>query len=282
KEPVRFTTDTSASAGWAVQPAPALGMNDNSLGAVAAAAKSDVWAVGNFLPDTASSNQDATLANAIHFDGSTWAGTPVPHVGPNYNTLFGVAATGGRAWAVGVALDGSYHAHALIDAWDGNAWSVVPTPKLHSKRDMLFSAAAVSTSDVWAVGEQQGVNGAFGTLIEHWNGAKWSVVPSPDPGATGNGLFGVAVAGPSNAWAVGQRNGQASDTPRAEPWTGPGWSAVKVPSAGLTGGLLQGVTIHAGQVWAVGQSDDAAHQARPLVEHLRNGKWTAQQPAGLG
>jgi hypothetical protein len=41
-----------------------------------------------------------------------------------------------------------------------------------------------------------------------------------------------------------------------------------VPSAGLTGGLLQGVTVHGGQVWAVGQSDDGTHQARPLVEHL--------------
>jgi hypothetical protein len=30
------------------------------------------------------------------------------------------------------------------------------------------------------------------------------------------------------------------------------------------------------------QSDDAAHQARPLVEHLSGGTWTAQQPAGMG
>jgi len=283
KEPVRFTTDTSASAGWAVQPAPALGTNDNSLGAVSAASASDVWAVGNFLPDTATSNQDATLANAVHFDGSTWAETPVPHAGPNYNTLFGVAAAGGKAWAVGVALDGSYHPHSLIDAWDGNAWSVAPTPKLHSKRDILFGAAAVSTSNVWAVGEQQGGNGVFGTLIEHWNGTKWSAVPSPDPGSAGNHLYGVAAAGPSNIWAVGQRSSQASDTPLIVHWNGHRWSTVRIPRlAGLANGLLQGVTVHQGQVWAAGQSDDAAHQARPLVVHMGHGTGTVQLLSNVG
>src|SRR5215470_12013888 len=117
-EPVTYTTETPASAGWAVQPAPALGAGDNTYGAVAAVTPRDVWAAGNFLPDTAGSNQDATLATVAHFDGSRWTQTPVPDSGPNFNTLFGVAATAGRAWAVGVALDDSYRAHALIEAWD--------------------------------------------------------------------------------------------------------------------------------------------------------------------
>jgi hypothetical protein len=108
------------------------------------------------------------------------------------------------------------------------------------------------------------------------------VVPSPDPGASGKQLYGVAAAGPDNVWAVGQRNGQAADTPLVEHWDGSRWAVVAVPSAGLTGSLLQGVAVHGSEVWAVGQSDDAAHQARPLVEHLRDGTWTAQQPAGLG
>src|SRR6185437_5074140 len=52
--------------------------------------------------------------------------------------------------------------------------------------------------------------------------------------------------------------------------------------AGLTGSLLQGVAIAGSQVWAVGQSDDASGRARPLVEHLDHGKWTAQFLSGLG
>jgi hypothetical protein len=281
-EPVRFTTDTSSGAGWTVQHAPALGTNDNSFGAVAAASRSDVWAVGNFLPDTKASNPDATLAMAAHFNGSHWTHAPVPNSGPNFNTLFGVAATHGKAWAVGVRLNASYQARSLIEGWNGKAWHIAATPKLGSEGDMLFSAAASSPSDVWAVGQQQDKAGTFRTLIEHWNGRKWSVVRSADPGSSGNCLFGVAAAGPSDVWAVGQRDNQTSDTPLVEHWDGHHWKAVRVPTAGLTGGLLQAVAVGGGQVWAVGQSDDAIHQARPLVEHLHNGSWTAQQPAGLG
>ena len=61
-EPQSFTTSTATSGGWSVVPSPLLGTNDNSLGAVAGSSPSDVWAVGNFLPDTATSNQDATLS----------------------------------------------------------------------------------------------------------------------------------------------------------------------------------------------------------------------------
>jgi hypothetical protein len=282
KEPVSYTTHTSSSGGWTVQRAPALGTNDNSLGAVSAASGHNVWAVGNFLPDTASSNQDATLATAARFNGTRWVHTPVPDSGPNFNTLFGVAATGNTAWAVGVALDRSYFAHSLIEGWTGTAWHVARSPRLNSLRDVLFSAAAVSPHDVWAVGERQDTAGRFGTLVEHWDGRRWAVVPSPDPGATGNTLFGVAAAGPRDVWAVGQRSGRLTDTPLVEHWDGTRWSAVTVPSAGVTGGLLQGVAVDGSEVWAVGQSDDATHQARPLVEHLAHGRWTAQQPAGLG
>jgi hypothetical protein len=281
-EPVSYVTDRSSSGGWAVQPAPALGAADNTYGAVAAVSPSDVWAAGNFLPDTAASNPDATLATAAHFDGTRWTQTPVPDSGPNYNTLFGVAAAPGRAWAVGVALNHSYQAHSVIEAWDGRAWHIAATPALDTQRDTLYSAVALSARDVWAVGHQQDETGTYGTLIEHWDGARWSVVPSPDPGSSGNHLYGVAAAGPGDVWAVGQRDGSHSDLPLVEHWDGHDWAAVDVPSAGLTGGLLQGVAVHGSQVWAVGQSDDGTHQARPLVEHLRGGVWSAEQPAGLG
>lgn len=84
---------------------------------------------------------------------------------------------------------------------NGSAWHIAATPKLHTEGDALYSAAAVSPSDVWAVGDQQLRNGTFATLIEHWDGKRWSVVPSPDPGSSGNQLYGVAAAGPADIWA---------------------------------------------------------------------------------
>jgi hypothetical protein len=273
-EPVSFVTDTPSSAGWTVQAAPRLGTADNTFGAVAPVSPKDVWAVGNFLPDTPLSNPDATLSTAAHFDGTRWTSTPTPNTGPNFNTLFGVAAVPGRAWAVGVALDRDYQAHSLIEAWDGAAWHVVATPALDTQRDYLTSATAVSANDVWAVGERQDHAGLFSTLIEHFDGHRWSVVPSPNPGAAGNHLYGVAAASADDVWAVGQR----SDQPLVEHWDGRRWTVVSVPGVGV----LDAVAVQGNDVWAVGQTDDATHQAHPLVLRRVGTDWTAAIPAGIG
>src|SRR5215469_1509873 len=57
-------------------------------------------------------------------------------------------------------------------------WSIVPSPKVAFA--VLYSVAAISENDAWAVGEHGG-NGSQ-TLIEHWNGTDWRVVSSPNPG----------------------------------------------------------------------------------------------------
>lgn len=45
------------------------------------------------------------------------------------------------------------------------------------------------------------------TLIEHWNGTKWSIVPSPNQTPQGNNiniLLGIDSSGPGKLWAVGE------------------------------------------------------------------------------
>jgi hypothetical protein len=118
-------------------------------------------------------------------------------------------------------------ADGTTDTSASGGWALQAAPALGNADNTYGAVAAVSPADVWvwAVGSKQSWSGTYSTLIEHWDGTAWSVVPSPDPGSSGNQLYGVAAAG---------------------------------------------------------QSDDAAHQARPLVEHLSNGTWTAQQPAGVG
>jgi hypothetical protein len=281
-EPITQVTDTPSKAGWTVQAAPYVGTGDNTFGAVSAVSANDVWAVGNYMPDTANSNQDATLATAAHFDGTRWTTTPTADSGPNFNTLFGVAALPGKAFAVGVALDDDFHARSMAQIWNGSSWQLSPVARpAGSRLDSLRSVTAVSANDVWAVGEQQGKDGRFATLVEHYDGTRWSVVDSANPGATGNQLYGVSAAGPNDVWAVGQRNDLTDDRPLVEHWDGHRWSAVEVPTAGTTGAVLQSVATQDGQVWAAGQSDDAVHQGRPFFEHLVNGGWQAELATDL-
>src|SRR5207244_8345470 len=47
----------------------------------------------------------------------------------------------------------------------------------------LNDVKAVSANDVWAVGQLfDTTNNTSQTLIDHWIGSHWSIVPSPNPG----------------------------------------------------------------------------------------------------
>src|SRR5262245_28950756 len=156
-------------------------------------------------------------------------------------------------------------------------------PQPGSARDILFGASALSTADVWAVGVQQGSSGKFETLVEHWNGTRWSVVPSPNPGSSGNHLYGVKAIKPDDVWAVGQQLSASSpDQALIEHWDGRRWSVVPSPARGTASRMLFSVAGSVRGVWAVGETDDAMHGARPLVESFQHGAWTTVElpPAG--
>src|SRR5438046_2216605 len=65
-------------------------------------------------------------------------------------------------------------------------WSVVSSPNPDTLSNVLKAVAVVTANNVWAVGGQQGH-----TLVEHWDGTSWSVVPSPDVSPCCNTLYGV-------------------------------------------------------------------------------------------
>ena len=94
--------------------------------------------------------------------------------------LDGVAAApASGVWAAGSSTLGN----PLTVRWDGRAWKRVPAPGgdhlTSPEGGYLNGVAAVSADDAWAVGA-----GMFNrALIEHWDGAAWTRVPSPDPGA---------------------------------------------------------------------------------------------------
>jgi hypothetical protein len=252
------------------------GTADNSFGSVSASAPNDVWAVGNFLPDDPKANPDATLSLAAHYDGMSWSITPTPNAGPNFNTLFGVAAAGGQAWAVGVRQNDNFQDRALVEHWDGKSWRIVGVPQPGAGRDMLFGASALSPSDVWAVGQQQVTeDGPFSTLVEHWDGHTWSVVPAANPGSSGTSLYSVLAQRPGNVWAVGQQNGaEGADKPVIERWDGAKWTVVPTPRHDTKSGALFSIAGSNDGLVAVGQTEDAVAASQPLVETYDGNHWS--------
>ena len=281
-EPTSTQKGGQSSGGWTVNNVQLYGTSDNSVGAIAGSSPSDIWAVGDFLPDTATSNQDAALSFAEHYDGKKWTVVPTPNTGVNFNSFYGAAASQGQAWAVGEYLNSNYQDRALIENWNGSQWSIADNPQPGSRRDMLFGASALSSSDVWVVGDQEGGNGKFETLAEHWDGSSWTVVPTPGPGSTGNHLYAVDAVSSDNVWAAGmQLSGDSPDQGLVEHWDGQQWSVVPLPaqaSADLV--MLTGVAATGSQVWVAGEADSPEGGGQPLVEGYQDGSWTtAQLPA---
>src|SRR5439155_27132012 len=123
------------------------------------------------------------------WNGSMWSVVSSPNLGTNGSRLNAVAAVSANdVWAVGQFSNGTVP-HTLVEHWDGSAWSVVPSPNLGTATNVLNAVAARATDDVWAVG--YGGGGGFTvseTLVEHWDGSAWSIVPSPNVDTVANRL----------------------------------------------------------------------------------------------
>lgn len=176
RDPATFATATLAEhwdgTAWRVVPTPAVG-GAATLTGVAAASATDVWAVGRLV--------DAELPLAEHWDGVRWTQVALPAVGRD-SLLSGVAVvSGNNVWAVGTQRV----THTLVEHWNGTAWTVVASPDVAGQtHSALFAVSASGPSDIWAVGDSL-QNAAFAsTLTEHWDGAAWTIVPSPNAPAS--------------------------------------------------------------------------------------------------
>jgi len=155
---------------------------------------------------------------------------------------------------------GSYYEgnwlRVLIEHWDGAVWSVVPSPNPSVYGSALNAVVAVSTNDVWAVGNYDPGSANYETLTMHWNGTTWSVISSPNLGNASE-PYGVAAVSANDVWAVGYYYSDAGAQTLAIHWNGTTWGVVFSPSPGTGGNYLHGVdAASADDVWAVGYQHD--------------------------
>lgn len=209
-----------------------------------------VVAVGALLPRTA-------FTPVAFTDSGGWTVIPSPNQGTRDNELLGIAAVSANdIWSVGSVNVGPYTSslRTLTEVWNGTTWSIVASPNPATNTgdyDALQGVAALSSSNVWAVG-YSGCASCYGdqSLIEHWNGSSWSVVPNPTL-YTSQDLYGIAAASANDVWAVG-KYGFTPYGALIEHWNGTQWTVVANPGTQA----LHGVTALAGNdVWAVGDSE---------------------------
>jgi hypothetical protein len=246
---------------WNLDPSPNVGNTANILMGVSAGftdgASFDAWAVG-----TSNTNDSGGDTLIQRWNGNTWQVAPSPDQGSGPNTLISVEVVPGRAtrtrdaWAVGAYYSGS-NQYTLTERWNGSSWSIVPSPNASPDGgNVLLDTAVVSRDDIWAVGTYNTPGQLNKTLVMHWNGTGWTIVPSPN--APGFNVLGSVVANSStDAWAVGVTGSDGSvhdSRPLVMHWNGTAWSLVQVPLPieAAEGSLIGVSALGSNNVWAVG------------------------------
>lgn len=206
-----------------------------------------------------------------------WQKELSPNVGEVTNELLGIdAVSADDVWAVGWAGDPNgppYVKRTLIKHFDGAAWKIVPSPNVpNDYHSELHSVSAASANDVWAVGASHDGTFPSRTLIQHWNGTEWTIVPSPSPDDQLNVLLGVAALSANDVWAVGYSSGTQTEGPIDTlilHWDGLSWTQVASPNiTGSANQLLGIAAISANDIWAVGYAGGA-----PLSMHWKGSAW---------
>ena len=242
-----FAAHSTRAADWEIVASANAGRQANSLSSVAAVADNDVWAVGWAF--NAQLNVYRTVTE--HWNGTRWSLVRSPNATNGYNLLNGVAVVATNdVWTVGQAANGSTYS-TLVEHWNGAAWSIFPSPNVAGNSNVLEAISVVSANDIWAVGYSSDSNFNNRPLTIHWNGATWSIVPSPS--VNDDFLFGVDAIASNDVWAVG-RSQQEARTLTLH-WNGSAWSVVPSPNDSSEDNVLFGVAaVASNDVWAVGQA----------------------------
>src|SRR5262252_3381549 len=174
------------------------------LKAIQALSDQDIFAVGSFKDQF---QKQQPLVE--HFDGTAWSIVSTPQFDGGQGAVLNSIAiiSDSDIWAVGRAgsLDFSNDRPFAIH-FDGDTWTAVGVPSVENAPfHELNAVAAIASDDVWAVGTfiNLATLSREQTLIVHFDGTAWSIVPSPNQESFDNALFGVAAVSSNSVWAVG-------------------------------------------------------------------------------
>jgi len=254
---------------WSLFPNPTLLPNSQGdLFALTSTSANDIWAVGNLVQQVVGGALSYNLFE--HWNGKAWTPTFINTI--NFEALTGVSADATNdAWAVGwVSSEGT---STLAMHWNGTSWTAVTTPEnLGEGPNQLNAVVALAPDNAWAVGfSTPGLAGqsATLTLILHWDGTTWSIVPSPNVGpnstSQSNRLLGITANSANDIYAFGSffaADGSGHQMTLLLHWDGTSWSLA--PSPDPTKGnflddlLFAGVVPSSGNVWIFGNENEGA------------------------
>jgi hypothetical protein len=289
-------------------PAGTRSHDSNELFAVRCLEPRDCWAVGDDSRDG-----NAAYGEALHWNGANWSSVATPRPGGNkpsdLTEIADSTCTAARScWAVGEYGGDSGLTEVIRNLalhWNGKRWSQVrvanPAGSSPGHYNTLNAVRCVSTDNCLAVGgvgtppDSPTYNARNEAL--RWNGKRWSLQTTPDPGGTASGadsqLVTLACGAATSCWAGGYFG---SNVPKQTVenqilhWNGRKWTKAVTPEpdGGAVGAInyVIGATCSSSRnCWAVGTYGNSAEADLNQVLHWNGKKWslaTAPNPAGAG
>ncbi len=232
----------------------------------------------------------STVGGAVRASSPSWAVTPSRNpAGANKSELLSVSCP--SATFCVAAGDSTYvHRESLVERWNGGAWAVMQSRNpVGSTFATLRGVSCPNTTSCIAVGGSS-TSGIDETLIEHWDGRRWAIMPSPSPGArlgTQIDLSAVSCPTTTSCVAVGGVSTFGIGKPVIEHWNGTYWTVMTAadPPGPTAVNLLSVSCPSPTSCVAVGSFGDPRNHisSSPLVEHWNGrGGWsimTADTPA---
>jgi hypothetical protein len=267
----------AAGGGWTSQrpvESGQAGGGAGGLSGVSCSSSSACTAVGSAF--------DGPPALAERWNGSRWSLQHTPNTGNvKYAAFDGVSCPSlNDCIAVGSGDGASASTPTLAERWDGNTWTVQPTPSPPGYA-YLNAVSCSSRTACIAVGESWHGSIIHHALAERWNGSNWAIQRLPKS-AVGPELelHGVSCSSASACTAVGAIGG-AYNSGRGHilvlRWNGRNWSVQ--PTAGAEQGVLSGVSCPSDR-WCVAVGSKAR---KGLVERWNGKGWSPQRtPQGVG
>ncbi len=196
---------------WMIQTSPTpAGAALAFLNGVSCVSRLRCTAVGDWQP---SSGPAVTFAE--RWNGKKWS---IQHTakpsGATSSDLSSISCTAPAACtAVGHYENSSTKTRTLAERWNGKRWSIQETRNPTSDPNkLLYDVSCTSAKSCTAAGETEGEVVWQATLVEHWNGSKWTVDKTRDPG-TDNDLDSLSCTSTSTCTAVGwyEKNNSSPD-----------------------------------------------------------------------
>ena len=218
--------------------------------------------------------QDSTgLWHALteHWNGSAWSVVIAVDAGSNGNQFYAVKALASNSvYAIGQQAGSGFPNEALIEHWNGTAWSVVTSPP-DANASALPLGLTATASALTLVGQEETDTAPYTTYVAAGAPGALAIQNTPDAGSSENDLFAATTAADGSTWAVGWDFDTATGNhdPLFLQGVNGTWSLVSSPiiGNGSDTGFEAITAIPGGGMWAVGVTASSKGNYSTLIEY---------------